>query len=128
MIHVDECFKRASFGSRKVVDAHRLFGSSSIRAGRNLGTVRHKAMRSIQEASSLNGPLKSEEMPVMYTHVLCPYAQRVWMTLLEKVSTFSTPCFILVSYKRNGHKRSIYFQGSLLYCNAEFVLFRLLLD
>lgn len=37
----------------------------------------------IIEASSLSAPLQSEDL-IFYTHVLCPYAERVWLTLLEK--------------------------------------------
>ena len=38
------------------------------------------------EASELAGPLRETSHPVFYTHTLCPYAHRVWMTLLEKAS------------------------------------------
>lgn len=38
----------------------------------------------VYEASKLRGPLESRDL-VFYTHTLCPYAQRVWLTLLEKV-------------------------------------------
>ena len=27
----------------------------------------------------------SGQQPVLYTHTLCPYAERVWIALLEKV-------------------------------------------
>lgn len=40
---------------------------------------------SIHEAARLPGPLKSPR-PVLYTHTLCPYAQRVFLTLLLKVT------------------------------------------
>eukprot|EP00892_Ulva_mutabilis_P000049 jgi/Ulvmu1/10044/UM059_0094.1 len=37
----------------------------------------------IMEAASLSGPMDVESV-VFYTHVLCPYAERVWLALLEK--------------------------------------------
>lgn len=33
-------------------------------------------------------PPPSGEQPVFYTHTLCPYAERVWIALLEKVTNF----------------------------------------
>lgn len=38
----------------------------------------------VHHASQLPGPLRCTR-PVLYTHTLCPYAQRVWLTLLQKV-------------------------------------------
>jgi hypothetical protein len=42
----------------------------------------------LHEASRLRTPLPSKGL-VLYTHTLCPYAQRVWLTLLYKVSRCS---------------------------------------
>eukprot|EP00210_Caulerpa_lentillifera_P008722 g8320.t1 len=36
------------------------------------------------EASDLSAPLVCSGSPVFYTHTNCPYAHRVWLTLLEK--------------------------------------------
>ena len=52
---------------------------------RNVLRMTVKAINQIKEASSLNGPLNSADRPVLYVHVLCPYAQRAWLALLEKV-------------------------------------------
>lgn len=49
-----------------------------------LGEQRAAEMR-VYEANKLRGPLDTQDL-VFYTHTLCPYAQRVWLTLLEKVS------------------------------------------
>lgn len=38
---------------------------------------------SIVEAFSIPGPLEADSL-VFYSHVLCPFAERVWLTLLEK--------------------------------------------
>lgn len=50
-------------------------------------SIKHADMQiypgSIIEASDISGPLASEKI-VFYTHVLCPFAERVWLTLLEK--------------------------------------------
>ena len=41
----------------------------------------------IAEAADLKGrPKASSDAATLYTHVLCPYAQRAWLVLLEKVS------------------------------------------
>ena len=37
----------------------------------------------ILEASNMPGPIVGQTV-VFYTHVLCPFAERVWLTLLEK--------------------------------------------
>jgi hypothetical protein len=39
----------------------------------------------LHEAARLKKPLTSNGL-VFYTHTLCPYAQRVWLTLLHKVN------------------------------------------
>lgn len=39
----------------------------------------------LHEASNLAAPLPAESMPTLYTHMLCPYAERVLLTLLELV-------------------------------------------
>jgi hypothetical protein len=44
----------------------------------------HAAEMRVLEAKNLPGPLDTGEL-VLYTHTLCPYAQRVWLALLEKV-------------------------------------------
>lgn len=44
-----------------------------------------KAQFVLHEAAQLQSPLKSSK-PVLYTHTLCPYAQRVFLTMLLKVS------------------------------------------
>ena len=42
------------------------------------------------EAAELNTRLEpSRDTAILYTHVLCPYAQRAWLVLLEKASK---PC------------------------------------
>ena len=45
---------------------------------------------STYEGVQLRGPLEDDSSPVLYTHVLCPYAQRAWLALLEKVKC----CFV----------------------------------
>jgi hypothetical protein len=40
----------------------------------------------IHHSANLQGPLQSSR-PVLYTHTLCPYAQRVFLALLFKVHT-----------------------------------------
>lgn len=45
---------------------------------------------SIYEGAQLRGPLEDMSTPVLYTHVLCPYAQRAWLALLEKVGSGTT--------------------------------------
>jgi hypothetical protein len=56
----------------------------------------------IHHAADLKGPLQASKSskPVLYTHTLCPYAQRVFFVLLYKVhaqcfrkSKFSTSVF-----------------------------------
>lgn len=42
-----------------------------------------KAQFVLHEAAQLQSPLKSSK-PVLYTHTLCPYAQRVFLTMLLK--------------------------------------------
>ncbi|WIA08730.1 hypothetical protein OEZ85_008154 [Tetradesmus obliquus] len=42
----------------------------------------------IHHAADLQGPLQSPSRPVLYTHTLCPYAQRVFLTLLYKAVPF----------------------------------------
>lgn len=37
------------------------------------------------EGDSISSPLDDSAFPVLYTHTLCPYAHRAWLTLLEKV-------------------------------------------
>ena len=37
------------------------------------------------EGHAITSPLEDAEVPVLYTHTLCPYAHRAWLTLLEKV-------------------------------------------
>lgn len=52
-------------------------------------TGRHSGQRltaSIRDGNTLTEPPKSGT--VLYVHVLCPYAQRAWLALLEKVSFF----------------------------------------
>jgi hypothetical protein len=43
-----------------------------------------KASFTLYEGAQLQGPLQSTR-PVLYTHTLCPYAQRVFLTMLLKV-------------------------------------------
>jgi hypothetical protein len=38
---------------------------------------------SVLEGSALTAPAQGEEV-MFYTHVLCPFAERVWLCLLEK--------------------------------------------
>jgi glutathione S-transferase len=38
----------------------------------------------VHEADQLREPLSAKTELVLYTHVMCPYAQRVWLTVLEK--------------------------------------------
>jgi glutathione S-transferase len=38
----------------------------------------------IQDGNLLTEPLPAISGLVLYTHVMCPYAQRVWLTVLEK--------------------------------------------
>jgi hypothetical protein len=42
---------------------------------------------SVHHAADLKGPLQASSKPVLYTHTLCPYAQRVFLALLYKVQT-----------------------------------------
>lgn len=42
---------------------------------------------SLQHAAALPAPLPASSRPVLYTHTLCPYAQRVLLTMLLKVCT-----------------------------------------
>ena len=46
-----------------------------------------KVHRQFIEGNTLSGPLDDSKELIFYTHTLCPYAQRVWLTLLEKVGT-----------------------------------------
>jgi Glutathione S-transferase, N-terminal domain len=39
-------------------------------------------VRAVFEAAQLNGPLDDQDVPVLYTHSYCPYAQRAWLALL----------------------------------------------
>jgi hypothetical protein len=39
----------------------------------------------VHEAAKLQGPLQTSKA-VLYTHTLCPYAQRVFLTILLKVN------------------------------------------
>lgn len=51
-------------------------------------------LTAIFEASKLSQPLSTPcTTPILYTHTLCPYAERVLLTLLERVrpSTHTTP-------------------------------------
>jgi hypothetical protein len=41
-------------------------------------------MKAIYEGRDLKGPMEDDGL-VFYTHTLCPYAQRVWLAILEKV-------------------------------------------
>ena len=43
---------------------------------------------SIRDGSTLMGPPK--DGTALYVHVLCPYAQRAWLALLEKVSCYDS--------------------------------------
>ncbi len=43
------------------------------------------ALVTVQHAASLQAPPAAQKQrAVFYTHTLCPYAQRVWLTLEEK--------------------------------------------
>lgn len=64
---------------RLLVPPHQLFscfGNHIMQAARTFN---------IHHAADLQGPLQSPSRPVLYTHTLCPYAQRVFLTLLYKV-------------------------------------------
>ena len=39
----------------------------------------------LEEASALCGPADDSQNPVLYTHMLCPYAQRALLALLANV-------------------------------------------
>eukprot|EP00882_Tetradesmus_deserticola_P033215 GHRQ01037923.1.p2 GENE.GHRQ01037923.1~~GHRQ01037923.1.p2 ORF type:complete len:105 (+),score=22.13 GHRQ01037923.1:818-1132(+) len=42
----------------------------------------------IHHAADLTGPVQASGKPVLYTHTLCPYAQRVFLALLYKAVPF----------------------------------------
>lgn len=48
----------------------------------------------VHEAAKLQGPLQTSKA-VLYTHTLCPYAQRVFLTMLLKVRD-SGACYDLL--------------------------------
>ena len=41
--------------------------------------------RAFIEGAGLSSPQDDTEIPVLYTHTLCPYAHRAWLAFLEKV-------------------------------------------
>ncbi|BDA48804.1 probable protein IN2-1 homolog B [Coccomyxa sp. Obi] len=63
-----------------------------IRSVRSSGCTEFRSTRQLHrqfiEGHSLDGPLDDSKELIFYTHTLCPYAQRVWLTLLEKEVDF----------------------------------------
>jgi len=65
----------------------------------------------IINAANLSGPLEDDgKSATFYTHVLCPYAQRAWLALLEKV-TLRTACYIPEAQTANCHFMGTSFGG-----------------
>lgn len=58
--------------------------SSSLCKG---GTIAHT--RPFIEGAKLTEPLNDSDVPVVYLHTLCPFAQRVWIAFLEKVPSIN---------------------------------------
>lgn len=48
----------------------------------------------VHEAAKLQGPLQTSKA-VLYTHTLCPYAQRVFLIMLLKVNYWDACCELL---------------------------------
>ena len=44
-----------------------------------------KHLRHVEAVDLERRPEASSDAATLYTHVLCPYAQRAWLVLLEKV-------------------------------------------
>ena len=58
---------------------------NAVHSGRGPVVASAVKQRAFIEGAGLSSPQDDTEIPVLYTHTLCPYAHRAWLAFLEKV-------------------------------------------
>ena len=58
---------------------------NTVHSGRGSVAASVVQQRAFIEGAGLSSPQDDTEIPVLYTHTLCPYAHRAWLAFLEKV-------------------------------------------
>lgn len=79
-VHAQFTLRTSSHGARRAFKQH--CTQFQLAEGLSAAPV---LQRPFIEGHAITSALDDNEVPVLYTHTLCPYAHRAWLTLLEKV-------------------------------------------